>query len=108
VVERLAKSPEVPITTQVLLEENLGKQRKDWTQSDQKRVANILHRLGFTDSRKRVHGKRLSLWIPPPDIQATAAERRAEAAAKMLAAEDARRRELESSKKKSDEHLDFS
>ncbi|HYI02841.1 MAG TPA: VapE domain-containing protein [Hyalangium sp.] len=109
VVRRLTVDPEAPITTQSLLEDHLGKQPKDWTQADQKRVAGILQRLGFTDDRKRVKGQRLSLWTPPPAILVIAAERRDQDAKAMREEEEALRRQQEALKaKKNVDDSDFS
>ncbi|HEX8823846.1 MAG TPA: VapE domain-containing protein [Archangium sp.] len=109
VVHRLANHPEAPITTQLLLEEHLGKQTKDWTQADQKRVAGILQRLGFTEKRKRVDGQRLSTWTPPSAILDMAAERRERNAKAMREVEEAVRHQQEALKaKKNVDDADFS
>lgn len=98
VVQRLANNPSVPITTQSLLEENLGKEARDWTQYDQKRVAGILQGAGFNEKRRTVDGKRLTTWMPPPEFLARAEERRKEQAAAQRAAEEERQRMLEAAR----------
>lgn len=71
VAKWLVANSDEPVTVERILTAAIRKSQENWTQQDKSRVCRCMRAAGWTYTRRRIHGSRVYLFLPPTGTEDT-------------------------------------